>query len=353
MDSPFSALPGDKAALRRREQRTLLDKLVEEVRTQDAQIVLLAGDLFDSGVCYWETRETLEKALRAVKAHVFIAPGNHDYYTSRSPYAFMELPENVHIFKAPILRSVELPELNCRVWGAGFTSAVCDALLRRFQAERSGNEVNIAVMHGDLTGGRYNPVTEEQIAASGLDYLALGHVHSFSGIQKAGNTFYAYPGCLEGRGFDETGEKGVIAGTVSRGAADLRFVPIPGRQYRTVSVDLTEAEDAVEAVLDAIGAGEPENIVELTLKGQWDGPVDTGRLLSAAGDRFFHLTVRDETVPRRGLWDGAGEDSLKGLFLARMRSRFEEASGDEERRRCLDAVRYGLAALEHREEWRP
>ena len=53
----------------------------------------------------------------------------------------------------------------------------------------------------------YGPISPGDIAASRLDYLALGHIHQASGLQREGSTYWAYPGCPEGRGFDELREK--------------------------------------------------------------------------------------------------------------------------------------------------
>ena len=351
MDSPFYALTEEKAVQRRREQRELLDKLA--AAAEDVDIVLLAGDLFDSGAGYWETTQTLTRVLGQIRAKVFIAPGNHDYYTARSPYAFMELPENVHIFKTPQLRPVELPELGVRVWGAGFSAPYADPMLSHFSLGKS-DWLELAVLHGDVAASsRYNALTQEEIARSGLDYLALGHVHAFSGIKKAGETFYAYPGCLEGRGFDETGEKGYIKGAVGKGAAELDFVPIGGRQYRIIDLDLTGAADAVEAAQAAVGEGFPRDVARLILKGEYEGGADVQAILDAVGDRFFHLTVKDELRQPRGLWDGAGEDTLTGIFLKDLREKYESAADEEEREIISMAARYGAAALEGREEARP
>ena len=216
LDSPFAALGGQKAALRRQEQRKQLRELAE--LAQGTDLVLLAGDLLDSIRAYGETREALQEFFRCLPMPVFIAPGNHDSYIPQSPYTRMELPENVHIFRSPVISSVELPELGCRVYGAAFTSSSSRPLLRGFEAEDDGL-VNVMTIHGDLADDRYNLITRQDIERSGLDYLALGHIHAYSGICSAGATVYAYPGCTEGRGFDETGEKGVIAGTVSKGGA--------------------------------------------------------------------------------------------------------------------------------------
>lgn len=352
LDSPYSSLTEERAALRRREARELLGSLAEAADRERAQIVLLAGDLFDSSASYWETQEMLQRMLSDIKVPVFIAPGNHDYWSSRSPYSFMELPENVHVFHSQTVRSVELPELGCRVWGAGFTAPVCDSLLTGFRAE-SSELVDIMVMHGELGGDRYNRITEDEIASSGLDYLALGHVHSFSGVLKAGGTHYAYPGCLEGRGFDETGPKGYIAGTVDKGKCDLRFMPLDGRQYDIINVDLTDREDAESAVLEAVGEGRPRDIVRLVLRGEFSGRVDADKLTAIVSDKFWGVSIKNETIPTRGLWDGADDDSLTGLFISMMRDRYEAAQSDREREQCVLATRYGIAALEKREGWRP
>lgn len=350
MDSAFDALPEEKAAQRRQEQRALLEKIVRLAEAESVQLVLLAGDLLDSGTSYYETQEVLLRTLSALRAQVVIAPGNHDYFCARSPYAFLEFPENVHIFKSPTLRSFAFPELGCTVWGAGFTGPLCPPLLEGFRAQGGG--VQLMAIHGELGGGSYNPLQERQIAESGLDYLALGHVHAFSGFRTAGATTYAYPGCPEGRGFDETGEKGVIVGTVDKGRCDLRFVPLGGREYRILSVDLSDAETASETVLAAVGDGFPRDICRLVLTGGYDGELRPERIAELISDRFFHVTVRDETHPRRDIWAGLEEETLRGIFLRLMRQRYDEA-GPEEREQILQAARYGLAAMDNREEWRP
>ncbi len=354
LDSPFRSLPEDKSKERRREQRKTLSALSDIIKAENADVVLLSGDLFDSGVSYWETAEALSEFLSGLDAHVFISPGNHDYYTSRSPYAFMELPENVHIFKSPVPKCVEIPELDLRVWGAGYVSPSCDDIISRFHVEKESSVLNIMTLHASLTGGKYCPITPEEIAATGLDYLALGHIHTFSGIQKAGDTYYAYPGCIEGRGFDETGTKGVIVGTVDKNVCDLRFVPVPGRVYRTIEIDLTDSGTVDRSAgLVHISDADAGNILRIVFKGQYGGKLDTGKIAAALEGKCYWLDVRDETKPRRELWAGAGEDSLKGLFLSRLKSRYDAAESDEDRHIIALAARYGLAAIEKREEWQP
>ena len=109
LDAPFSALPPDKARQRREEQRELLNRLVDLAEGEGADLVLLSGDLLDGGETYQETVEALSRALGQIRVPVFIAPGNHDWYGPRSPYAGTVWPDNVHIFTAPTVEGVELP----------------------------------------------------------------------------------------------------------------------------------------------------------------------------------------------------------------------------------------------------
>ena len=139
LDAPFHALPPEKAAGRRAEQRELLFRLAELANREGADLVLLSGDLFDGAEIYGETLEALEKALGSIRGQVFIAPGNHDFWSARSPYAALEWPENVHIFTEPHLETVELPELGCTVYGAAFTGAHrSDRVLEGFHAPEDG-----------------------------------------------------------------------------------------------------------------------------------------------------------------------------------------------------------------------
>ena len=76
---------------------------------------------------------------------------------------------------------------------------------------------------------------------------------------------------------------------------------------------------------------------------------DAERIRDALADRFYTLEVRDDTRPAVDLWDGAGEDSLKGLFLQTLKGKYLAAQTEEERDTVIRAVRFGLAALERRD----
>ena len=65
---------------------------------------------------------------------------------------------------------------------------------------------------------------------------------------------------------------------------------------------------------------------------------------------FFSLQLRDDTTLRQDIWDSAGKDTLRGLFLTKLRARYDAAQDDRQRERIEQAVRWGLAALDNAEE---
>ena len=346
LDSPFAALSEEKAALRRKEQRQLLRDLAEAAAGAD--LVLLPGDLLDSGVCHLETVEALEEFLNNLPGKVFVAPGNHDYYAPESPWDRMELRDSVHIFTSPQPEPVELPDLGCTVWGAAFTSPRSAGKLRSFRAPAEG--MQLMLLHGDMGGSMgYGPIGESEIAASGLTYLALGHVHACSGLRQSGDTYWAYPGCLMGRGFDETGEKGYLALELDEEGCRAEFHPLPGRRYEILSVDVTGAESLLSAIEAALPPDAREHIFRVLLRGQWPEKPRVEALAEALAERCFQAELRDETRLLTDIWLDAGEDTLRGSFLRVLKRKYD-AAPEEEKAGITLAARYGLAALDYRED---
>lgn len=348
LDSPFEGLEQDKAVLRRKEQRLLLDRIAALANDRQVDLVLLSGDLMDSDSAYMETSEGLVKALGSISAPVFIAPGNHDAYSARSPYAKLKWPENVHIFTHPHIECVPLPDKNVRVWGAGFTGSDCPGMLTGFEAEKEPELLDVMCIHGEVGAGAsvYDPISQDDIARSGMDYIALGHIHKQSGLCRAGDSFYAWPGCPEGRGFDETGDRFVYIVELYQGKCDIQPVSVAARRYEILEVDVSDGGD----VAAKLPANTQNDIYRLILTGETDEAPDLGAVRRAAEDRFFALQLRDMTRLRRDVWEKSGEDTLRGLFLKKLREVYDSAKTDDEREKVQQAARWGLAALDNREE---
>lgn len=154
LDSAFGALPPGQAAARRRESRELALRLADYVKEHGIDLVLLAGDLFDSASPFRETGEQLAAALGQMRTRVFISPGNHDWYGPGSPWETVDWPENVYVFKENRLTAVEVPERNLVIHGAAFSGPEqLESLLAGF-TPRQTESVTSACSMGSWTGRR-------------------------------------------------------------------------------------------------------------------------------------------------------------------------------------------------------
>lgn len=342
LDSP---LTGRNPAGRRAELMLTAERIFTLARKERANLILLAGDLFDNVSPYAGTEECLMELCAGAGRPVLIAPGNHDCLAPSSPYLCRKWPGNVHIFTAEALRAVEIKSLGCRVWGAAFTSPerYTDPLAG-FVPSKDGM-IDIVLVHADVTAGRpvYGPVSEAELNGCGADYIALGHIHRFT----AGKN-WCYPGCPEGRGFDETGDKGAVVAEVGKGRADIRFVSTAKRKYLDLRSDAMGSDYPLAGAIGALSPASGEDICRLTLTG-YSGPggVDLERLTLALRDRWPYLELRDETEAGGDLWDRAENDTLLGRFLGIIKEKWD-AANEEERKTLTLAARYGLAALEGR-----
>lgn len=349
LDTPFRSLPLREAQRRRREQRRALDALRDLAVAQGVELALLAGDLFDAQTIYPETVEALSDALARFPCPVCIAPGNHDPFTERSPYNTHIWPDNVHIFSSEAVTALTFPDLKARVYGCAFTSpAREDDPLAGFSAPRDGLW-NLGVFHTQVgKAGSYAPVDPASLAAGGLAYAALGHVHQTLPPNLSSPTPWAYSGCLMGRGFDETGDKGACIVTLEGNrVVDWQFVPLAQSRYLLLEADVTGRDPQV-AVLEALGHCHLEDYCRLTLLGEAAAP-DLEALSAAAQGLCRTLELRDETVVPLDVWARLEEETLTGLFLREMRRRLTDEPDPDGKRRLQLALRCGLAALEGRE----
>ena len=313
LDSPLLGFtPAQTAKLK----KALLEvpfRVVQLAREAGCSMMLLSGDLFD-GACTAESLAAAQQALAEAGMPVCIAPGNHDPMGANSPWSRPGWSENVHIFTGGV-ESIAFPALDCRVYGAAFTASESAPLLEGFRAE-CGERYALGVFHGDPTAANspHNPITQGQVRESGLDYLALGHIHK-GGSLRAGDTLCAWPGCAMGRGFDELGEKGVLLVTLADGC-DAQFVPLGLPRFHWLK---TSVQDLAE-VLPAAGS---DDHFRVELVGESEPPELAA--LAAGYPQFPNLQLRDRTVPPMDVWAKAGDDTLEGVFF----SLLQQSDADE------------------------
>ncbi|MDY2630441.1 MAG: DNA repair exonuclease [Clostridium sp.] len=355
-DTPFKDLDKNISIISKEELLEVFSKIIDISMENSVDILLLTGDIFDNLTINKKTLIFIKNQIERISnIRVFISPGNHDPFNEKSFYKMINWPDNVHIFKGSI-EKVVLEDLNTVVWGAAFNEYhVRKSLLKNINADNK--YINIMTIHGDISntddGNEYNPMTKRDIENSKLDYIAIGHRHNFSGILRENNTFYAYAGCPQGRGFDEVGDKGIILGEVTKGAVDLNFIRTSKRNYYVEEIDISDSVSYDEVRLKIISAINEEerknNLYKLILKGQIESYINLNEsvILEKIKKDFYFVKVIDKTEVKLD-FDKISEDySIKGVYAKKLLEKMKEEDCDKEILQM--ALKLGIQSLSHEE----
>ena len=356
LDSPFSRLDVRRSEEGRRALRDAFSRLCAYVRENGVDLVLMAGDLFDSEYVTSRTASLLIEELSACPRTVFvIAPGNHDPYTEKSLYASGRLPENVRVFSTEELSSFVFPELNTVVYGWAFTSERMEhcPLVGKRAEER--DRLQLLCAHGDLGTpiSPYCPITREDLSAFGADYAALGHKHIPFGAEGGERPAYAYCGCLVGRSFDEPGIGGAVLITARRTESGYALtrerVPFADRRYESVTVDLTGVSSEKEVARRIKSAVSEHGFSDNTaLRVTFTGatPPDFTPPATADGSvlGLYYLELCDRTSPTFDARELERDMTVRGELYRSLLPRLTDGT-PEDRATAARALRMGLAAL--------
>ena len=357
LDAPFALSDVRKARMRKNELRETFAAMIRFAKTERADLMILSGDILDGDFATKETVSFLQEQFASVPSCRFvIAPGNHDPFSEKSPYRNASFPDNVYLFTEEKITKFSFPELGADVYGYAFTEANCETNPLAQPIAMDKNRINILAAHADVGGkSRYCPIAVSDIANSGFDYVALGHIHKGGELKTAGKTYYAYCGCPEGRSFDECGIKGAFLADMSKtgGKLSAKFVfkRFGKRRYKTITLDITgvSSQDGFfERLRDAIkreGFGS-DVLLRVRLTGRIPPEMKIfAKRPDAEAFGLFFLEIEDATLPLLDAETLKNDISVRGAFFRELLPLLE--SEDEEKRRtAVQALRYGLAALD-------
>ena len=353
---------GQDAPKRQFETLMTFERIVDLAAAHSVQVLLIAGDLFDSNRVGEELVDPVFKKIASVpQIRVVFAAGNHDPLGADSPFRNRELPDNLIVMDTKD-SCVELQGLPVRVYGKSFESVYLKGEPEFSIKPPEDDVINLMVLHGELTTdiqSRYNAVTPQFVAGSHMDYIALGHVHKRTEIAKLSSTFFAYSGCPEGQGFDELDEKGVYIGTVTKEGSEMTFVPTAKRLHIVKTIDVTGLQNTAEItdrILESLRQEETdfsENLYKIILTGNLSEQVSCNltEVQSRVLETVYFAKVIDRTEPEADYEKIAQEISLKGLFVKKILEQAENAD-EEEKARFKQALKIGLAAFRSEVEYR-
>ncbi len=355
---------GDRASDQRDQLRQTFRALIDMTRDEDADCLLVAGDLFDSNrppasSVRFVMRE-LARLSQASEAHVVLLPGSHDHLGEGSVYecyaSEFEQIDRVSVLGLAGVSTVSIPRAGLAIHGSPPTSnRSSEHQMRSLHPDPESN-YNIAVLHGsvDLVPGAPDdhPISREELRAPGWSYVALGHWHSWKQID-GGDAPAVYPGAPEIVAPDQAGAGYVARVALSRDGTQVSQVAVAARRVAETTIDVAGAQDTIEVarrVRSAVPA-EPDTILRIALTGliPLDSSFDARLLLEELkGDYFqvlppkqsYHIRLTETDM------DALPERLVIGRYVRLMRDSIADAESDGEREELEAALQLGVALLQ-------
>lgn len=236
LDSPFlglSFLPSNQFNQIKKATENSFTKIVDYAIDNQVDLVLLAGDNFDSihpsphSQLFF--KEQLDRLIDN-KIQVVMILGNHDYMKiqdlilPQSPY-FKLLGQNQEIEKVSLQTKTGF---NYDVVGFSYQqNHIHEDMALKFPTKSSN--YTMGLMHAGQAANKnqdnYAPFKLSELQNLNYDYFALGHIHLRQTLSQ--NPLIAYSGNIQGRHINESGEKGFLLGQVDENtkATSINFVP--------------------------------------------------------------------------------------------------------------------------------
>ena len=342
--APFLFL-GMKGSEQRLALREALAGIARIARDEKYDVLLIAGDLFDSAFGASEADVShVIGCLRDAGAscRVVILPGGHDHYSPGSVYE-RELKRFESIGSVRVLTPgnevIDFPDLSLAVHGRALSSNVPSESAFRGLAPAAGRRWNVCVAHCSVEGfsagldAKEAPSRLDDLAA-GFDYVALGHWHSFKVLREK-TPPVLYSGSPEIVARDQQGAGFAVSITLAGGAASFERRRIGKRRIEKRVIDCTglQSTDEFAAKVLREAPPDPDLILDLSLAGLVgiESALDPAQGIAELERHYFSARLSGRGPSREISKEellAVPRDTVAGAFVRSMLKRIEGAEGE-------------------------
>lgn len=324
-----------KAQTRRRELLSVFDGLIEEAKQNGASVIIIAGDLFDSKRVTESTKRRIIDSIERNESITFIyTPGNHE----GSLLTGEILPKNLILLYGNDWSYAKIEDVSFAA-----RSKVGSGMFDDFEQKES--RVNIAILHGELKNYAQDAISPKEAAGRGIDYIALGHYHSYGETIIDESTVAVYSGAPCGRGFDEIGKLGYVIIDTDKKPTSHEFHHLPGRTIyeREVAIKGALRTRDIETIIDDACRDIREcDIVRIVITGMrpLEFKPDVSAIQEIFSRKFWHFEIKDESKAEIDIEKVKYDKTLKGEFIRLVLS--DGSLDDNEKESIID---FGIRAL--------
>lgn len=343
LDSKMESIfPNELSKIRKAEILETFKNMVRYAKENDINIVMISGDMFDSSLIQEKVKDFVIDIINEYCDIDFLyLCGNHDENSFINSLKIK--PNNLKIFNSDwtyyrynnlVIAGCELNDVNNKLI---YTSL-----------DLNINDVNIVMLHGQDSAydikNESNIIYIKSLQNKNIDYCALGHIHSYKVGKIDNRGIYVYSGCLEGRGFDETLDKGFVEITIEDKKIKHKFIKFAKRTLHEINVDITGIEslrNIQKAITDKTDSILPDDLVKVNLVGTFttNTKKDIINFENMLKEKFFFARVKDKTKIKINIDDYKYDVSVIGEFIRTV------LSSDETEEDKGDIITLGLRAL--------
>jgi DNA repair protein SbcD/Mre11 len=228
----------------RRASRDTFAGIVDLAISDDVDVLVLAGDIFDNDIPDLRSRAFLITQLaRAAEAGIptVLIRGNHDALLDHCAHG--DLGPKIHLLHKD-MPSVEIDSVAFH--GLSFDKAhVSKSFLPGFPSPVMGR-LNVGLMHTSLGGSPshdpYAPCNEQDLMMHGFDLWCLGHIHTpFERV--SGSTLAVMPGIPQPRHFGERSGGSVTLVTLGDGPPEFLRRDVAQLRFAECDLDVSHCSD--------------------------------------------------------------------------------------------------------------
>ena len=339
-----SNLDSKKSKERRDEILITYQNMIKYAVENEVKVIIIAGDLFDKKIISVKAKNIVIDSINSnPQIDFLILKGNHDEGCFISELE--NIPSNLKLFNNKKWTTYEYGKV--KISGIEFGELESYEIYNTLMLNKG--DINIVTLHGQESKYDQRDKTEivniGQLKNKNIDYLALGHIHKYKQEKLDTRGVYCYSGCLEGRGFDECGEKGFVLLDIDEenNTVSSKFVPFAKRHLYEINVDVTETSTTLETeskIDEQLRGIEKEALIKIVLTGKVDinSERDINYLEKKYKSEFYFAKIYDETTPLVDYMAYENDVSLKGEFI-RLVLKQQDLSEQEKRKVIVTGIK--------------
>ena len=322
LDSKMTSnLDSIKAKERRDEILITYQNMVKYAIENNVKIIMIVGDLFDKSNITKKARNiVLDSIISNPNIDFLILKGNHDEASFLSQME--DIPSNLKLFSNEKWTTYRYQNLT--ISGIEFGKLNSYEIYNTLILDKG--DTNIVLLHGQESKYEQKDKTEiinmQELKNKNIDYLALGHIHKYKQDKIDNRGIYCYSGCLEGRGFDECGEKGFVLLELNEENQIIneKFIPFASRTLYEINVDITGLTSTLEIekkVDEAVKNIEIKNLIKIVLVGdvEIETEININYLEKKYKNIYYFAKIDDKSKLKIDYMLYENDESLKGEFI--------------------------------------